>query len=557
MPGQRLLIVDNDRAFLKEHQAGLEAAFEVEVVTAPDSAIQRLESGAFACALISVEIADNRGYALCASIRRSAKLAGVKVALISAKATEDEYKRHQSLKGRADLYLMKPVPPINLVEALRPLVPPRGVDPDNPLGDLADDGDLSGDLGGDWLGDLKTDLDQALDAPAPAAPHAAGTVAISPAEIQAALASVPMLAAPEKVPAAAHATAPPGTSRPDLAAGQVAHLQEELSAKNQKLRETEDALVQLQRQLNSVTLNLDELERGRKESAELQAKLASAQAALSKAEEPGDAEALRQQLREAIAERQQLIQQADTLNQQLSEKTTRTIDLLRERDKLQSQALEVPALQARADGAEAELAQRKAESAQLNASLEQMSAKHLALEASHGKAQEELAQHRERATQLKDEVTGLEATVRGQGRQLAQMQDALSEAESKLKVAEEKAAKATEALKAAEETKAALAKDIETAMRDAKDLRRELDEAKARHDQERMELMSGLDTKEAELGRHKEQLAAAQETASALEKEKQGLHGQLADRGDRLKALASLMEELGEKLRQGGGLAKE
>jgi DNA repair exonuclease SbcCD ATPase subunit len=415
---------------------------------------------------------------------------------------------------------MKPVPAVNLVEALRPLVPPRGVDPDNPLGDLADDGDLSGDLGGDWLGDLKTDLDQEFSVP-PTPPHAAGTVAISPAEIQAALASVPASPPPAKAPAAAHATAPPGAAKPDLAAGQVAHLKEELAAKDQKLRETEEALVQLQRQLNSVTVNLDELERGKKESVELQAKLAQAQAALSKAEESGDAEALRQQLREAITERQQLIQQADTLNQQLSEKTTRTIDLLRERDKLQSQAIEVPAIQARAESAEAEV-----------------------------------EKHKDRAAQLKDELTGLEATVRGQGRQLAQMQDALSDAEAKLKAAEEKGAKAAEALKSAEEGKAALAKDIETAMRDAKDLRRELDEAKARHDQERMELMSGLDTKEAELGRHKDQLAAAQESATALEKEKQGLSGQLADHGDRLKALAALMEELGEKLRQGSGLAK-
>ena len=549
MPGQRLLIVDNDRAFLKEHQAGLEAAFEVEVVAAPDAAIQRLESGAFACALISVEIADNRGYALCASIRRSAKLSGVKVALISAKATEDEYKRHQSLKGRADLYLMKPIVPVNLVEALRPLVPARGVDPDNPLGDLADDGDLSGDLGGDWLGDLKTDLDAHLSAPAPA-PHAAGTVAISQAEIQAAMASM------ELPPPAAHKTVPPGILKPDLAAGQVAHLQEELAAKDHKLRETEEALVQLQRQLNSVTLNLDELERGKKESSDLQAQLAAAQAALSRAEEPGDAEALRQQLREAIAERQQLIQTADQLNQQLSEKTTRTIDLLRERDKLQSQAIEMPALQAKVESAEVEAGKHKAEAAQLSASLEQMSAKHLALEASQSKAQEELGQHKDRAAQLKDEVTGLEATVRGQGRQLAQMQDSLTDAETKLKAAEEKAAKATEALKTAEETNAGLAKDIETAMRDAKELRKELDAAKARHDQERMELMNGMDSKEAELGRHKEQLKASQETASALEKEKQGLSGQLADHGDRLKALASLMEELSEKLRQGSGLAK-
>jgi len=306
-----------------------------------------------------------------------------------------------------------------------------------------------------------------------------------------------------------------------------------------------------------VTVNLDELERGKKESADLQAKLAEAQAALSKAEESGDAESLRQQLREAITERQQLIQTADQLNQQLSEKTTRTIDLLRERDKLQSFALEAPGIQARAEAAEADLEKHKAESTQLSASLEQMSAKHLALETKHGKALEELEQHRDNAAHLKEEVTGLEATVRGQGRQLAQLQDSLTDTETRLKAAEEKAAKAVEDLKAAEEIKKGLAKDIESAMRDGKDLRKELDESKARHDQERMELMSGLDAKEADLARHKEHLTAAQESAAALEKEKQGLHGQLADRGDRLKALASLMEELGEKLRQGGGLAKE
>ena len=280
MPGQRLLIVDNDRAFLKEHQAGLEAAFDVEVAPSPDTAMERLESGAFACVLISVEIADNRGYALCASIRRSSKLAGVKVGLISAKATGDEFKRHQGLKGRADLYLMKPIPPSSLVEALRPLVPSRGVDPDNPLGDLADDGDLGGDLGDDWLGDLKSDLDLGLSHP-DVPEHAAGTVALSAAQIQAALAAVPLPASPANAPSA-QATAPPGTLKPDMAAAQMAHLQEELAAKNLKLRETEEALVQLQRQFNSVTVNLDEVERGKKESAGLQAKLESAEAAVAK-----------------------------------------------------------------------------------------------------------------------------------------------------------------------------------------------------------------------------------------------------------------------------------
>lgn len=520
MPGQRLLIVDNDRAFLKEHQVSLESAFEVEVIASPDTAMQRLETGAFAFALICVEIADNRGYALCASVRRSAKLSEVKVGLISSKATEDEYKRHQGLKGRADLYLMKPIQPVALVEALRPFVPPRGVDPDNPLGDLADDGDLSGDLGGDWLGDLKTDLDEHLTAPPPpppaARPASAGTVAISPAEIQAAMAKA------AQPPDPSRATAPPGTVKPDMAEARAAHLEEELQAKSRKLKETEDALVQLQRQLNSVTVNLDELERSKREAGALEAKLAEAQAALAKAEESGDVASLRQQLKDAITERSSLIQQADQLNQQLSEKTTRTIDLLRERDKLQTQALEIPSLQARADTAEAES-----------------------------------AKHRERADQHKDEITNLEATVRGQSRQLAQIQDTLADMEAKLKVSEEKAAAASAAVKEADATKASLAKDIEKALRESQDLRKELEESKARHDRERMELMGGLDVKEAELARHKDQLKAAQDANAAHEKDKQGLQGQLADRGDRLKALAALMEELTEKLRHGGGLAKE
>ena len=158
----RLLLVDNDRSFLKEHQVSLEAAFDIDVLGTPDSAVAKLEGGGYAAVLICVEVADNKGYALCSAVRKSAKLADLKVALISAKATEEEYKRHQSLKGRADLYLHKPITPTALVEALGTLVPPKAVDPDNPLGDLSDLG-----AGDDWLEGLKTDLNEDLAAPAP------------------------------------------------------------------------------------------------------------------------------------------------------------------------------------------------------------------------------------------------------------------------------------------------------------------------------------------------------------------------------------------------------
>ena len=155
--GQRLLLVDSDRSFLKEHQVSLEAAFDLEVASSPDRVVARLESGAFAAVFICVEVAENKGYALCSTIRKNAKLDGLKIVLISAKATEEEYRRHQSLKGRADLYLHKPIAPSALVAALTPLVPGRVLDPDNPLGELVD-----AELGDDWLDGLKTSLDDPL-----------------------------------------------------------------------------------------------------------------------------------------------------------------------------------------------------------------------------------------------------------------------------------------------------------------------------------------------------------------------------------------------------------
>ncbi len=163
--GQRLLLVDSDRSFLKEHQVSLEAAFDLEVTGTTDGVIQRLESGAFAAVFICVEVADHKGYALCSTIRKNAQLDGVRIALISAKATEEEYRRHQSLKGKADLYLHKPIAPSALVAALLPLVPSRVLDPDNPLGDLVDT-----ELGEDWLDSLKSSLDEIPAAMTPIAP---------------------------------------------------------------------------------------------------------------------------------------------------------------------------------------------------------------------------------------------------------------------------------------------------------------------------------------------------------------------------------------------------
>jgi CheY-like chemotaxis protein len=166
--GHRLLVVDSDRRFLQEHKATMESAFDVDFREGTEGSLAHLESGSYAAVLLCVEASENKGYSLCSAIRRSPFLADLKVALISAKATEEEYHRHQSLKGRADLYLHKPIRPSALVSVLTPLVPQRVEDPDNPLGDLG-----GADLGDEWLDSLRSELEMDIlaepePAPAPA-----------------------------------------------------------------------------------------------------------------------------------------------------------------------------------------------------------------------------------------------------------------------------------------------------------------------------------------------------------------------------------------------------
>lgn len=238
--GQRLLLVDSDRSFLKEHQVSLEAAFDLEVANSPDSVVARLERGGYAAVLISVEVADNKGYALCSTLRKQPGLDDLKIALISAKATKEEYRRHQSLKGKADLYLHKPIAPSALVAALEPLVPGRVLDPDNPLGDLADT-----ELGGDWLDAFKG----AGEVPAPKA----APVAPAPTPT------------PKVDPLPARSTRPPTTTHAHLLEEQIVALREELRVKDQQLREAEGYLHE---QIGSTTLNLDEVAAARQEAGD-------------------------------------------------------------------------------------------------------------------------------------------------------------------------------------------------------------------------------------------------------------------------------------------------
>ena len=555
--GQRLLLVDSDRSFLKEHQVSLEAAFDLEVAASPEGVPARLESGAFAAVFICVEVADNKGYALCSTIRKNAKLDGVKVVLISAKATEEEYRRHQSLKGKADLYLHKPIAPSALVAALAPLVPGRTLDPDNPFGELVDT-----ELGDDWLDGLKSAVEQ----PGGAAP----VFGVRPPS------------AAQTAHLDAKAAAAVDADHVKLLEAEVAALHEELRTKDQRLQAAETEAQQIQRQLNSVTLNLDELERSNRESQALKTRLAETESALRALEETRGREGesaealktqvdtLKNQLKEALTERTELIQQVETLNQQVGEKAQRAIELLKERDRLLHETMDLEPFKAKAQELEATLATRDAALAarqqelaaaqeahgQLNTTIEGLVAQHASLEGIHQSALLEVAGYKDKANSLQLEVAGLEATMRGQGRDLAELGARLQQVESELEASQKLVLEREQTLLSRQEVIQQHQEEIIHLSAQLSALRQEVDEATIQHEGERLELMNGLDQKEGEIARLNQILAEQQEAHGLLEREKQAVHGQLSEHRDRLQNLDGLLQEIQDKLRRGSDLAK-
>ncbi|NTW86920.1 MAG: response regulator [Holophagaceae bacterium] len=695
--GQRLLLVDTDRGFLMDHQVSLGAAFDVEVAATPEAALARLVSGDFATVLVSAEVADNKGYSLCTAIRKNPALDGVKLALISAKATEEEYRRHQGLKGRADLYLHKPISPSALVAALSPLVPGRTLDPDNPLGELADM-----DLGEDWLEGLKHALDgPEVSASAPVFGVRPSTPAptVSQAEpvdtgklrhLEAQLATLQEeLSARDQRLLAAEAEAQQvqrqlssvtvnldelersrreaetqEAGRLGLLETQIATLQEELHTRNQRLLAAEAEAQQVQRQLSSVTVNLDELERSNREAEALKARLAETETALRSLEETrgreGDnAETLKAQLKESLQERTDLIQQVEALNHQVGEKALRAIELLKERDRLQGENLDLEAFRSKAQELEAslracreELAELRSEAAargealaareqaaqetqeQLAASqaelanqegvlrgcrealaaaeqeradarrelalgqesLTQCQAELSARDAALAACQEELRAARqereealtaqgqltatleglveqqagredlyqaallevvtfkEKAQGLQLETAGLEATLRSQGRELVEQGVLLQQREQEAEAIRAQVFERDEQLQA---KGAELQQHLEEVARLAAqlaELRQGFDQARLQHESEQLELMSGLDLKEAEVTQLNETLAEQREAREGVEREKQAIQGQLAEHRDRLQSLHGLLAEIQEQLRRGSDL---
>ena len=695
--GQRLLLVDTDRGFLKDHQVSLEAAFDAEVAATPEAALARLLTGEFAVVLVCAEVADNKGYSLCTAIRKNPTLDGVKLVMISAKATEEEYRRHQTLKGRADLYLHKPISPSVLMAALAPLVPGRTLDPDKPLGDLADMV-----LGDDWLEGLKHALDgpeESASAPVfgvrPSSPASAAptgefldTLKVQLLEAQLSTLQEELSARSQRLLEAegeaqrvqrqldsvtvnldelersnreAEKLEADGLGRLEA---EIAALQEELSARDQRVLQAEAEAQQVQRQLSSVTVNLDELERSNREAETLKTRLAETESALRSLEEArgrerDNAETLKAQLRESLQERSDLIEQVESLNHQVGEKALRAIELLKERDRLQAENLELEGFRSKVQDLEAaqaaqesalsasrgELAAFRGEAAaqeleahearqqlaacqaelanqegvlrgcrealaaaeqeradarrelalgqealalcqgeagtreaalaayeeelrtarqdreealaaqqQLSDTLEGLVAQQAGREDLHQAALLEAAESKEKLEGLQLELAGLEATVRGQGRDLAEHDALLLQREQEAEAIRAQVHERDEQLAARGEDLQQRLDEIARLAAQVAELRQERDQVRLQHEGEQLELMNGLDMKEAEVTQLNQTLAEQREAREAIEREKQALLGQMAEHRDRLQSLHGLLAEIQEQLRRGSDL---
>lgn len=410
--GQRLLLVDNDRRFIKDHQVALEAAFDIDYLNSTEAVVPRLEGGDYAAALICVEVSENKGYALCSAIRKNPKLASMKVILISGKATEEEYARHRSLKGKADLYLHKPIISGSLVASLSALVPPKAMDPDNPLGDLS-----GADLGDEWLESLKTDLDSeekpkaapasnvatspvgipipvlptvpAVQVPqiAPLVPPSVKTIPTAPS-----LATV-ALQVPGKLQAAAPASADAGKIA--LLEARVKDLEYKLQSANENLASKSGELESLKHEHQSATRNL---EANSGQSAERIASLSA-------------------QLEEVEGDHQRLRVTVEDLGRQLTEKEQEVAELQQTKRDQEWKIGELQALEGRVNELQAELEPlRGAEQARQD--LERRVAELQDQAGAASDAQKQLSELRQELGRLESEKQELQSRLEGEKQEI-------------------------------------------------------------------------------------------------------------------------------------------
>jgi DNA-binding response OmpR family regulator len=349
--GQRLLVLDGDRAFIDEHRAALELIFEVDFVSSSQNIVKTLEDGEYAAVLISAEIDQNKGYAVCANIRNHRGLAESKIVLISSNATKSDFARHRMLRVRADRYLHKPIQTDALVSELESFVPRKA---------SALDALIGLDIDEDWL--------KSLDSPdAPATGGGASDLAEARAaslekEKQRGLATANAAGMGRLISELQGRSLELSRAREEIEGleeeveelkAKVSGMEKErdaleagLQAKSMELLGAQQEIQELQRRNDSITVNLEELEERQKDLEVLRVRLQEAEDQIRYLESPSRLGqfadgVLYERMHKAVAEKKELLSQLEASTQQLAEKNVQAVELIRARENVQQAFLDV------------------------------------------------------------------------------------------------------------------------------------------------------------------------------------------------------------------------
>jgi predicted nucleic acid-binding Zn-ribbon protein len=88
------------------------------------------------------------------------------------------------------------------------------------------------------------------------------------------------------------------------------------------------------------------------------------------------------------------------------------------------------------------------------------------------------------------------------------------------------------------------------------ELDREISRINAQYEAQQLELMKGVDERDAQLARLNEAFARLQERHAGLEREKQSLEGNLSERSARLEALTGAISDLENSIRRASDLTR-
>ena len=347
--GKRLLVLDADAEFIKEHMAELRSNFSAEFMNNPDHVLESLESGKFDLMLINIEKGTSAGISVCQAIRNHPVLIKFKIAVISSNSTRNEMAKGKSGAIFPDLYLIKPITSAALVSALKYLATGEGEVQDSLL-ELNVSGKNSKVVAKEKLEkDLSVLYDFKLIEEL--------ETKISNLEAKLHDKTMEILATQQNLQESQRQNRIITINLEDSekhhknteemhrieSENIIKDLKAKLHEKTMELLLTQQDIQELQRQNDTITVNFEELEKQQKNTEDMQHRLHEAEEQLKRLEtDPTMKEnrnVLRDRLKEALGEKQDLLMQLEAMAKDVASKNQQIFTILQSKEKLQEQLI--------------------------------------------------------------------------------------------------------------------------------------------------------------------------------------------------------------------------